>query len=90
MYDAVVRDNDAARGLRIWNRLLPLVHLYTHQLIGTVSDLVTYRSILNIWGLEGGYSRNPFSPLNAEQEVRLRNHLAKTNWLDPEHALDTV
>lgn len=90
MYDAVVRDNDAACGLRIWNRLLPLVHLYTHQLIGPVSDLATYRSILNLWGLEGGYSRNPFYPLDAEQEARLRAHLELTNWLDPEHALDSV
>ena len=90
MYDAVLRDNDAACGRRIWNRLLPLVHLYTHQLIGPVSDLATYRSILNLWGLEGGYSRNPFYPLDAEQEDRLRAHLKLTNWLDPEHALDSV
>ena len=70
-------------GCRIWNRLLPLVHLYTHQLIGPVSDLATYRSILNIWGLEGGYSRNPFYPLDPEQEVRLedsprKNELARS------------
>jgi 4-hydroxy-tetrahydrodipicolinate synthase len=90
MYDAVVRDNDAACGFRVWKRILPLVHLYTHQLVGPVSDLATYRSILNFWGLEGGYSRNPFFPLDVEQEVRLRTHLQRTNWLDPEHALDSI
>lgn len=90
MYDAVVRDNDGAYGRRIWNRILPLVHLYTHQLIGPVSDLATYRSILNMWGLEGGYSRNPFYPLDEQQEARLRSHLKETGWLDPEHALDKV
>jgi len=88
MYEAVVKKNDAACGFRIWNRILPLVHLYTHQLIGPVSDLATYRSILNMWGLEGGYSRSPFYPLDATQEAILRAHLDKTDWLDPEHALD--
>ena len=62
MYQATVIDNDARRGFEIWKRILPLVHLYTHQKIGPVSDLATYRSILNMWGLQGGYSRNPFYP----------------------------
>ena len=90
MYDSVVNRNDAACGFRIWKRILPLVHLYTHQLIGPVSDLATYRSILNFWGLEGGYSRSPFYPLDAEQEARLRTHLEKAHWLDPEQALETL
>ena len=90
MYDSVVNRNDAACGFRIWKRILPLVHLYTHQLIGPVSDLTTYRSILNFWGLEGGYSRSPFYPLDAEQEARLHAHLEKTHWLDPEQALETL
>jgi 4-hydroxy-tetrahydrodipicolinate synthase len=90
MYDAVVKENDAARGFRIWKRILPLVHLYTHQLVGPVSDLATYRSILNFWGLQGGYSRNPYYPLDAGQESRLRAHLEKTHWLNPERALDIL
>lgn len=89
MYDAA-QANDAARGFRIWKRILPLVHLYTHQLVGPVSDLATYRSILNLWGLQGGYSRNPFYPLNAEQEARLRGILEKTGWMDPERALEGI
>ncbi len=90
MYEAVVLNNDAALGFRIWKRILPLVHLYTHQLVGPVSDLATYRSILNMWGLAGGYSRNPFYPLDAEQEARLRTLLEKSDWLDPERALETL
>jgi dihydrodipicolinate synthase/N-acetylneuraminate lyase len=83
MYNATVLENDARRGFAIWKRILPLVHLYTQQQIGPVSDLATYRSILNMWGLKGGYSRNPFYPLNAEQEQRLRQLLEKSDWLHP-------
>jgi dihydrodipicolinate synthase/N-acetylneuraminate lyase len=86
MYNATVIDNDARRGFEIWKRILPLVHLYTHQQIGPVSDLATYRSILKIWGLRGGYSRNPFYPLDSEQEGRLRVLLEESGWLNPEQA----
>ena len=82
MLDAVKR-NDAGRAFEIWMRILPLVHLYTHQQVGPVSDLAIYRSILNLWGLKGGYSRNPFYPLNSEEESRLRNLLAQADWLEP-------
>jgi dihydrodipicolinate synthase/N-acetylneuraminate lyase len=90
LYKAVVVDNDAQRGLRIWKRILPLVHLYTYQQIGPVSDLAIYRSILNLWGLEGGYSRDPFFPLNSAQVEKLRQILEHTGWIDPDHALDGV
>jgi dihydrodipicolinate synthase/N-acetylneuraminate lyase len=90
LYKAVVVDNDAQRGLRIWKRILPLVHLYTYQQIGPVSDLAIYRSILNLWGLEGGYSRDPFFPLNSAQVEKLRQILEHTGWIDPDRALDGV
>lgn len=90
LYEACVSRNDAACGFRIWKRILPLVHLYTHQQIGPVSDLATYRSILSMWGLEGGYSRNPLYPLDEEQERTLRCLLEKSGWTDPEHALDSL
>jgi 4-hydroxy-tetrahydrodipicolinate synthase len=90
MYHACVIEKNMVRGFWIWKRILPLVHLYTHQLVGPVSDLATYRSILNFWGLEGGFSRNPFYPLDVEQEQRLRGILEKTGWMDPEHVLDGV
>jgi 4-hydroxy-tetrahydrodipicolinate synthase len=90
MYDAVVLRNDARKGLAIWKRILPLVHLYTHQQVGPVSDLATYRSILNFWGLQGGYCRDPFFPLDGAQEKKLGEILAKTGWNDPEHVLDGV
>ena len=90
LYDAVVVRNDAQRGLAIWKRILPLVHLYTHQQIGPVSDLAAYRSILNSWGLHGGYCRDPFFPLDQTQEKKLFEILEKTGWNDPEHVLDGV
>lgn len=90
MYHAVVKENDVQRGFRIWKRILPLVHLYTHQQIGPVSDLATYRSILNFWGLKGGYSRSPFYPLIDTQEETLRGLLERSGWMGPDHALDGV
>jgi len=90
LYKAVVIDNDARRGLLIWKRILPLVHLYTQQQIGPVSDLAIYRSMLNLWGLEGGYCRDPFFPLDEEQVEKLRKILERTGWADPDHALDGI
>jgi hypothetical protein len=46
-----------------------------------------YRSILNLWQLQGGFSRAPFFPLNAEQEQKLRDVLERSGWLDPDQAL---
>lgn len=89
MYDAV-QNNDAARGFRIWKRILPLVHLYTHQQVGPVSDLSTYRSILKFWGMHGGYSRNPFYPLTEAQEATLRGLLERSRWMEPDGALEGV
>lgn len=90
MYRTIVIENDVQRGFEIWKRILPLVHLYTHQQIGPVSDLATYRSILNFWGLKGGYSRDPFYPLDQAQEQRLRELLEASNWLDPEEAIASM
>jgi len=90
LYKAVVVDNDVQRGLKIWKRILPLVHSYTYQQIGPVSDLAIYRSILNLWGLEGGYSRDPFFPLDQVQVEKLRGILERTGWMDPDHALDGI
>jgi len=90
MYKAVVVDNDVHRGLRIWKKILPLVHLYTYQQIGPVSDLAIYRSILNFWQLQGGYCREPFFPLDDQQERTLRGILERTGWMDPGHVLDNV
>ena len=90
MYEAVVIKNDAQRGFRIWKRILPLVHLYTYQQIGPVSDLAIYRSILNLWGLHGGYCRDPFFPLTSQQEQALQVVLERTGWIDPDHVLDGI
>lgn len=90
MYKAVVIDNDAQKGLRIWKKILPIVHLYTYQQIGPVSDLATYRSILKLWQMEGGYCRDPFFPLTSQQEKTLRGILDRSGWMDPEHVLDAI
>lgn len=90
LHKATTVEHDLARAQRIWKRILPLVHLYTQQQIGPVSDLAIYRSILNMWGLEGGYSRDPFFPLNEDQEQKLRQILERAGWMDPRHALDDV
>ncbi len=90
LYKAVVIDNDARRGFEIWKKILPLVHLYTHQQIGPVSDLAIYRSILNVWQLQGGYCRNPFFPLDDQQEEKLRRILDRTGWISPDHVLDSI
>jgi dihydrodipicolinate synthase/N-acetylneuraminate lyase len=87
MYRACAGQNDARRGFAIWKRILPIVHLWTWQQVGPVSDLAIYRSILNFWGLRGGYSRNPFFPLTAAQEETLRGLLEESGWMDPDAVL---
>jgi dihydrodipicolinate synthase/N-acetylneuraminate lyase len=90
MYKAVVNENDARKGFRIWKKILPIVHLWTYQQIGPVSDLAIYRSILNFWGLKGGYCRDPFFPLDRKQEGKLREFLERSGWIDPDHVLNNV
>jgi|SRR5579875_917805 len=90
MHKAVVTENDARKGFRIWKKILPIVHLWTYQQIGPVSDLAIYRSILNFWGLKGGYCRDPFFPLDGKQEGKLREFLERSGWIDPDHVLDNV
>lgn len=87
MYEACVIQNDAQAGFRIWREILPIIHLYTYQQVGPVSDLAIYRSMLKIWGRPGGYSRDPFFPLNGEQERALERLLEQSGWLAPEGPL---
>ncbi len=90
LHDAAVVRRDMPDAWRIWTRLLPLVHLYTHQQIGPVSDLAIYRAILDEWGRAGGHSRAPFYPLDAGQRDRLRSCLARCGWTDPAAGLEAV
>ena len=83
---AVIANNDAARGLRIWQAILPLVQLYTQQKLGPVSDLAMYRAILDRWGLQGRFSRNPFYPLNSTQRETLFRLLDESGWSRPRPA----
>lgn len=88
MYRACILENDARKGLLIWKKILPLVFLYTHQQLGAVSDLAIYRSILKLWGLNGGYSQPPILPLNSEQENLLRIRLEESGWINPLYLSD--
>jgi 4-hydroxy-tetrahydrodipicolinate synthase len=90
MFDAVVLDNDAQRGLKIWKKILPIVHLYTHGQLGPVSDLAIYRSILNFWGLKGGFCRRPILPLGPGAESTLRGLLEKSGWIDPDSVFESL
>ena len=88
MYHAIVIENDARKGFLIWKKILPIVHLYTYQQVGPVSDLAIYRSMLKLWGLQGGYCRDPFYPLDENQERTLRDLLERSGWMNPDHILD--
>jgi 4-hydroxy-tetrahydrodipicolinate synthase len=85
MHHAIAR-NDAAQGRRIWQQIFPLVQLYTHQRIGAVSDLALYRAILDHWGLQGGFSREPFYPLLPAQRETLARLLDEIGWSEPRAA----
>lgn len=90
MYRAIIVENDARKGFQIWKRILPVVHFWTYQQIGPVSDLAIYRSMLNSWGLQGGYCRDPFFPLSEQQETKLRELMERSGWSDPQHLLDGI
>lgn len=82
MYRAVVEENDARRGLQLWKRILPIVHLYTYQKLGPAADIPIYRSMLTLWGRNGGFSREPFSPLSDQQVEQLATELRIAGWLE--------
>jgi dihydrodipicolinate synthase/N-acetylneuraminate lyase len=81
MHRALAVEMDLEKGRRLWERILPIVHLYTYQQVGPVMDIPIYRSILNLWGRHGGFSRDPFFPLDESQCEKLRLQLEKTGWL---------
>ena len=81
MYRAVVQEQDIERGLALWKHILPIVHLYTYQKLGPAADIPIYRGILELWGLHGGYSREPFSPLSDPQKELLGEELQAAGWL---------
>jgi hypothetical protein len=58
--------------------------------IGSASDLAIYRAVLNLWGLQGGYCRDPFFPLDANREEALRRFLTKSGWIDPDRILAEI
>lgn len=81
LHRAISVEGNLDRARQLWNRILPIVHLYTYQQVGPVMDIPIYRAILDLWGRHGGYSRQPFAPLNDEQKQRLKERLLQTGWL---------
>jgi len=81
MYGKIAIENDAKAARQVWHRILPLIHLYVYQLLGSANDLSIYRSILKLWGLNGGFSRPPFLPLSEKQEEKLEELLGQWGWL---------
>ncbi len=81
LWKAINKSKDIERARELWYSIVPLVNVYTQQLIGPYSDLSIYRSALNMMGLHGGYSRLPFEPLSEEQENKLRPYLEEANLI---------
>lgn len=90
LFNAVKLDENIARAFAIWLRLLPIIHLYTRQEIGEITDIALYRSILEIWGRPISYSRLPSFPLTEEQRAQLITKLRLTGWLEYQHALEAT
>jgi 4-hydroxy-tetrahydrodipicolinate synthase len=87
--DNAVQENDSQRAFEIWKKILEMVHLYSFQPLGPVSDLAIWRSVLDFWGLKGGYCARPTQPLTPEQQKSLAGILTATGWADPDHVLDS-
>lgn len=82
MYRAVVEEKNVERGLQLWKKILPIVHLYTYQKLGPAADIPIYRGMLQLWGRHGGFSREPFSALTEQQLEKLSEELRASGWLD--------
>lgn len=80
LYDACAA-GDLVRVHAVWNRLLPFIHLYTHQTLGPVNDLAIYRAGLDLMGEYGGYSRAPFYPLTDVQRTTLKSLMQREGIL---------
>lgn len=72
MYQACMA-GDVARARAIWQWLLPLRHLHSHQTLGASNDIAIYRAVLEMLGKVGGYSRAHFDLLTASPRARLKS-----------------
>jgi 4-hydroxy-tetrahydrodipicolinate synthase len=53
LYDACAA-GDVVKARAAWYKLLPFIHVYTHQTLGPVNDLAIYRAGLELIGQYGG------------------------------------
>ncbi|MDP7017024.1 MAG: dihydrodipicolinate synthase family protein [Pirellulaceae bacterium] len=82
MYRAI-KSNDLDLARSHWHRILPIVHLYTYQRLGPAADIPIYRAMLEQWGRHGGFSRQPFAPLDEDQIAELARQLELHGWQRP-------
>lgn len=68
---SAMSDGDLQAARAAWARILPVRRLYTEQIAGPVSDLAIWRTILELRGRHGGWSRLPLQPLTDEGERRV-------------------
>lgn len=80
MFNAIKAEKNIDKAFSIWMKILSIVHLWSMNEIGPVSDIAIYRAILEFWGRHGGYSRLPFFPLDEGLKKKLRSRLVATGW----------
>ncbi len=83
LFQAIRQRHDLPAAWELWKQILPIVHLYTYQKLGPTADIPIYRGILQLRGRHGGFSRQPFAPLNDEQLQRLADELEASGLLKP-------
>ncbi|MBX3065093.1 MAG: dihydrodipicolinate synthase family protein [Anaerolineae bacterium] len=85
LYQATCVDFDLKQAQTIWRDLIPFTHLfYAPNGLGAVNDLAIWRAFLEMTGLHGGYSRPPFTPLDARQRSQLADLLRQQGLLKKE------
>jgi 4-hydroxy-tetrahydrodipicolinate synthase len=79
---AMVQLGDLVEARLAWSRIRPIRDVYTNTLVGDVSDLAIYRSILRLRNCPSGYCRLPIRDLTAAQSRRLRAILGPRGLLE--------
>jgi 4-hydroxy-tetrahydrodipicolinate synthase len=81
MWKAIKEKSDLKLARDLWYRLVPLVNLYTEEPLGHMDDLPLYRSVLDLRGMRGGFSRKPFEPISQSQKEQLVPYLKEAGLL---------
>lgn len=81
MWKTIKEKSDLEAARDMWYRLVPLVNLYTEKPLGHMDDLPLYRSVLDLRGMRGGFSRKPFEPISKSQKEQIVPYLKETGLL---------